>query len=130
MKISYDKIVEQNPKNVYVFTIETMEGDADDWHNFEIAVDSLEEAKKLIVYCEVMSKQYPNGRGGGTGFYEHLDFFDEYFEDEWYYDDGVWMDSWENYSVIYYNVNGEAYKCEITLEDEDLEKINSYEVKK
>lgn len=130
MELNFSKIKEQNPKNIYRFTINTMEGDADDYHSFEIDVNSLKEAKEMIIYCEVMSKQYKkNGRGGGSGFYDHLDFFDEFFDNEWHYEDGEWMDSWEDYSLVFFNKNGEKFRTSITFTDEDKAIIDSYEVK-
>jgi len=121
---------EEQPKLIYRINVETMEGDADDWHNFDIDIKDEETLKEVIIYCEVMAKQYPHGRGGGNDYYDHLDFFDEWFNDEWFYEDGEWMDSWENYSVSYFDENGVEMKVNVTLEQEDIDKINQYEVRK
>ena len=85
----------------------------------------IEEVKKVIIYCEVLKRQYPNGRGGSADY--TLDFFDEYFNDDWNYDwDGQIQDSMEDYDVYYYDENSVKYDVSVELSPEDKVKIESY----
>jgi len=77
-----------------------------------------------------MALQYKNGRSGGSGFYDHLEFFDEFFDNEWHYEDGEYMDSFEDYSLVYFDKDGEKFECSYVLDDEDKKRINSFKVKK
>ena len=74
MKINIGpKVANKKLNNVFVFEINTMEGDADDYHSFNLNVEKEKDVKKLIIYCNVLEKSYPNGKGGddeieaGTG---------------------------------------------------------------
>jgi len=123
------KITAENPKDTYRITVDTMTGDADGWNDFELDFKDKEEFQKVVCYCEVIALQYQNGRGGGDGFYDHLDFFDKYFNEEWYYQDGDYMDSWECFDLSYFDQTGQEFKVSYTLSPEDKEIIASYEVK-
>jgi len=131
MKIKIgSRIAKENPKNIYRITVDTMTGDADGWNDLELDFKDKEEFIKVVRYCEVMALQYQKcGRGGGDGFYDHLDFFEDYFNEEWYYQDGEWMDSWESFGLTYFDQTGDEFKVSYTLTDEDKEIIASYEVK-
>ena len=126
-------LMENNPKKRFRISVDTMTNDADGYNSFTLGFPDnpkgKEEFKEVIRYCEVMQKQYKNGRGGGDGFYDHLDFFEEYFSEEWYYEYGEYMDSWDGYRLSYFDQTGKEFKIEKTLSNEDIEIIDSYEVK-
>jgi len=124
------KLKATKPKNIWRVNVQTMTNDADGWNDFDLDFSDKSEFERVILYCEVMEKQYTQGRGGGSGFYDHLDFFDKYFNEDWYYEEGgEWMDSWDGFTLSYFDQTGEEFKVTYKLNDEDKEIINSYEVK-
>jgi len=127
------EVTKSNPKCVYRIKVDTMTGDADGYNDFNIDLpDSITgrvELKNVIIYCEVLAKQYRNGRGGGTGYYDHLDFFDEWFEEEWYYEEGEYMDDFEDYSIFYFDLDGKEFNVSAYLSEQDMKDVDSYEVK-
>lgn len=132
MELKHYKSKQEKIKSKYVIDVRTMEGDADGYNNFDIIFDEkdIEELKKVIIYCEVLERQYPNGRGG-YDTYNSLDFFSYYFDAKWNYAyDGEIQDSMEGYSVYYYDENSEKFDVMITLSDEDRTTIESYGVLK
>lgn len=132
MELKHYKSKQEKIKSKYVIDVCTMEGDADGYNNFDIIFDEkdIEELKKVIIYCEVLERQYPNGRGG-YDTYNSLDFFSYYFDADWNYAyDGEIQDSMEGYSVYYYDENGEKFDVMITLSDEDIATIESYGILK
>lgn len=127
MKINIREVVKSKKlKNVYVFKITTMEGDADDYHKFTIKVDNEKDVKKLIRYCKVLEKAYPNGKGGCDD-YDDLEFFPEWFGDSWFsYEDMI--NSFESWKLFYYDENGDKHKVDYKLSKKDKKIINSYPV--
>jgi len=124
MELSKTKITEQ-PKNGYFIEVETMTGDGDDYHNFEIPCENEDEVKSEIIKLEVISKQYPNGRGG-YDTYNELPFWDD-FEDWPYGYDGEIQDELDSFEVYWYNDNV-RYKVSYTLSEQDNEEIKSFGV--
>lgn len=119
--------LEKQPVSKYIINVQTMEGDGDGYNAFNLTFDEkdIEEVKKVIIYCEVLKRQYPNGRGGCDDY--ALDFFDEYFNDDWNYTyDGQIQDSMEDYDVYYYDENSVKYDVSVELSPEDIVKIESY----
>lgn len=132
MELKHYKSKQEKIKSKYVIDVCTMEGDADGYNNFDIIFGEkdIEELKKVIIYCEVLERQYPNGRGG-YDTYNSLDFFSYYFDAKWNYAyDGEIQDSMEGYSVYYYDENSEKFDVMITLSDEDRTTIESYGILK
>lgn len=78
MEFKYNESIVKLPFGCYIITVNTMEGDADDYHSFTMTFreDQIEELKERIIQCEVLSLAYPNGRGGYDG-YDELDFFEK-----------------------------------------------------
>lgn len=121
----------QNPKSIYRIKIQTMEGDADGWNYFDINFPDQPNRDKLfevLRYCEVLKRQYPNGRGGGSGFYDSLDFFDMWFNELWNYVEGEYMDSMSKYSLVYFDQTGSEFDVEIKFDEDDIKIIESYGV--
>lgn len=117
-------------KNMWSIEIETMEGDADDYHRFSLEFEEIEDFKKCLIQCEVLDKQYPNGRGGGDD-YNDLDFFEEVFDELWHYAcDGQFADSMDGYVPFYYNAAGDKLTVDIEFSKEDSDIINEYGVMK
>ena len=130
MELKHYKSKQEKIKSKYVIDVCTIEGDADGYNNFDIIFDEkdIEELKKVIIYCEVLERQYPNGRGG-YDTYNSLDFFSKYFDAKWNYAyDGEIQDSMEGYKVWYYDAAGEKFSVQVTLSEEDLEFIKSFGV--
>ena len=123
------KMKDTKPKNIWRVNVQTMTNDADGWNDFNLDFSDKSEFEKVILYCDVMKKQYNHGRGGGSCFYDHLDFFDKYFNEEWYYEYGEYMDSWDGFSLTYFDQTGEEFDVTYNLSSEDKEIIASYEVK-
>lgn len=130
MEFKYNESIEIAPKSRYIIEVYTMEGDADDYHSFSMTFreDEIEELKERIIQCEVLSLAYSNGKGGYDDYYE-LDFFEEHFSDDWYCYEGCW-DSFDGYSVVYYDENSKKFNVDVSLSEEDKDKIKSYPVLK
>lgn len=128
MEFKYTENIVKLPFSCYVLTVETMEGDADDYHSFSMTFreDQIEELKERIIQCEVLSLAYPNGKGGYHGF-DELDFFEEHFSDDWYCYECC-LDSFAGYSVVYYDEHSKKFNVDVGLSKEDKAKINSYPV--
>jgi len=127
MKINIGNVItEEQRKDLFVFEVKTMEGDADDYHEFEMFAnkDELKKVKKLIRYLKVLEKSYPNGKGGCDGF-DELDFFEEWFEDDWYSYEGI-IDSFESWKLFFYDENGIKHSVSYELSQKDRDKIDSY----
>ena len=126
-----DPVRVKAPKDRYVVEVDTMEGDADGWNQFEsqrYKHSELDMLKQYIIYCEVLLKQYPHGRGGSDD-HQELPFFEEEFNDYWPCScDGQFEDSMEGYSVFYYDKTGQKFEVNIELDDKDKEEIKSYGV--
>jgi len=134
MKVQIQKeVIHDNPKNIWRVNIKTMTGDADGYNHFSLDYNDSIAGRELlhdtVRYCEVMAKQYPRGRGGGSGYYDHLEFFDGTFDEEWYYEDGEYMDDFESYTVSFFDQAGREFTTEAFYNDLDLDIISSYEVK-
>jgi len=124
------RVTEQNPKNRYRINVQTMTNDADGWNDFDLDFASKAEFIEVVRYCKVMELQYTKcGRGGGSGFYDHLPFFDKWFNEDWYYEYGDYMDSWEGFTLSYFDMAGEEFEVNYSLSEEDIAIIKSFEVK-
>lgn len=131
MKLDREKRIEEIVRNKYIVTVYTMEGDADDYHSFDnhFPASKLEELKEFIIYCEVLKRQYPNGRGGGDDY--DFTFFDLHFSEEWNYSEYCdSYDSMEGYKVIFFDATGVSYDVIVKLDEEDYMEIKSYGVLK
>ena len=125
MEFLKEKSKVESIKSKYQVDVSTMTGDADDYHEFSVLFDEnqIRDLQQYIIYCEVLQKQYPNGRGGCDDY--ELDFFEEYFSDDWYNYEGM-EDSMEDYDVYYYDENSVKYDVSVELSPEDILKIESY----
>lgn len=111
----------------YTLTIETMEGDADDYHQFELFFeeDAVEELKQHIIWCEVLARQYPNGMGGCDSY--DFDFFDEHFSEEWFYSEHCdSYDSFDGYDIVFTDEAGVDFDIDVIFTEEELAEIASY----
>lgn len=111
-------------KSVYHITVETMEGDADDYHKIKLAVDTEEELKEMIIGLTLLTNAFPRGRGGYDDYCGK--FFEEYISEELFSYEGI-SDSIESFSVKYINENGEKFKVDYTLDDEMKRRINAFD---
>ena len=70
MNITMTETNKELPKEEYHLKITTMEGDADDTHyiNFIFKKGKEDNLHKYILACEIMEKQYPNGKGGDDNY--------------------------------------------------------------
>ena len=125
MEFLKEKTKVQTIKSKYQVVVDTMTGDGDDYHNFSVLFDEnqISDLQQYIIYCEVLQNQYPNGRGGYDDY--KLDFFEEYFSDDWYNYEGM-EDSMEDYSVYYYDEDGIKYNIKVVLSKEDIKVIDSF----
>lgn len=125
MEFLKEKSKVESIKSKHQVVVSTMTGDADDYHEFSVLFDEnqISSLQQYIIYCEVLQKQYPNGRGGYDDY--ELDFFEEYFSDDWYKYEGM-EDSMEDYDVYYYDEDGIKYDVSVELSPEDIVIIESY----
>ena len=129
MRINIGKaITDETRTNLFVFVVKTMQGDADDYHEFEMFAnkDENKKVKKLIRYLKVLEKSYPNGKGGCDGF-NRLDFFQEWFADDWYSYEGL-VDEFESWKLFFYDEDGIKHSVSYELSQNDQDKIDTYPV--
>ena len=129
MEFLKEKTKVQTIKSKYQVVVDTMTGDGDDYHSFNVYFDEnqISDLQRYIIYCEVLQNQYPNGRGGCDDY--ELDFFEEYFSDDWYHYEDM-QDSMEDYSVYYYDEDGIKYDVKVVLSEEDIKVIDSFGILK
>lgn len=129
MKIS-ETLVKQEVKNGYYLECKFMIGDADGYEKEIYHIES-EYLKKTILFCLMMDKQYPNGRGGGSEYNYFMkkihplaeEVFEEVLCDNWATEPyGDYQQcSWDDYEIFLYK-DGQKYKIDYELDEED-EKI-------
>jgi hypothetical protein len=129
MEFLKEKSKVESIQSKYQVVVTTMTGDGNDYHKFSVLFDKnqISDLQQYIVYCEVLQKQYPNGRGGCDDY--EFDFFEECFSDNWYIYDGM-EDSMEDYSVYYYDEDGIKYDIKVVLSKEDIKVIDSFGILK
>jgi hypothetical protein len=110
----------------YHLTVETMEGDADDYHEIEFDFcdneEGLKELSKYVIACEVLKKSYPHGRGGDDNYVgKYFEIFSSDGDTVWPTDcNSDCQDTFEDYEIIYND--GEGRECEVDIELDDVEK--------
>jgi len=110
--------------NCYVVKVKTMEGDADDYHSFELMPEDEDELRNMILHLEVTLRCYPNGRGGYDTYVGK--YSTKYFGELHYYE-GM-EDEIESYEVLYYDENGTTYDVEITPDEDMINEIKNPEL--
>jgi len=83
-------------------------------------VDETDELRNYIVACEILAKSYPNGRGGGDNY---VGPYWSLVQEGWYHNGMGYSDSYDGYSLIYYDENSEQFDCEVVLDDEMKKEI-------
>lgn len=111
-------------KNVYIVTVVTMEGDADDYHSFKLKAKTIEELRELIIGLTILCAAYPNGQGGFDTYCG--EFYEKYVSEKLFSYEGM-DDSIESFSVEYINEDGEKFDVEYEMDDEMKNRINSYD---
>lgn len=107
--------------NCYVIKVKTMQGDADDYHSFELIPINENELRNMIIHLEIITRCYPNGRGGYDTYVGK--YAKKYFDDLYNYE-GM-EDQIESYEIIYYDENGTIYDVEITLDEDMINEIKN-----
>lgn len=98
------------PKNVYRIKIETMEGDADDYHEITYWVNTQEEVLDLYAQYKLLQETDQDGWG-------ELTFWNIWKDCIYYNCNNDWYDSLEEFNVVYYNENGAKFKVELVEEN-------------
>jgi hypothetical protein len=112
MKVTYTPDEHyQIPKNTFVFTLETMTGDADDYHQIEISFDKEDEIKELVVAAETAIQMGWNARGY---------LFEKHFNEEIHSYEGC-RDKPLYYTIVWYDKSGKRFKVTATI-DADMQK--------
>jgi len=111
-------------KNTYVVKVETMEGDADDYHNFKISTTDVNELREIIIGLTILLAAYPSGRGGYDDYCGS--FYEKYVEEELFSNEGI-SDSIESFSVKFYDENGEDFNVEYEMDEEMQERIKNHD---
>ena len=123
MNLKTTSRIEPKYKDKYVMLINTMEGDADDYHTMEFyfSKSRLKKLRQMIVAVTVLSLCYPNGRGGQddyVGRYARLFLEDLYVEPSY----GI-TDTIQDFSVVYYDKNGGVFNVDIDYDEKMVEEI-------
>ena len=126
MEITISKDKDDFPEEGYELIVYTMEGEADDYHDFSMIYtgdESLPELKEDILSLEVLAKTYPHGRGGDD---DYIGPHFEKFADPWNCEEHQgYQDSFENYELWYHDGNGGRFTCEIELDKDDKKFIEN-----
>lgn len=110
----------ENPKSLYVVSVDTMEGDADDYHEFEITTESTDELREIIIGLKILCNAYPNGRGGCDDYCGK--FYEEYCDELYSYEG--FKDSIQSFFVKYYDENGTEFSVDYTPDEEMQNRID------
>ena len=110
------------PKSTYVVTVDTMQGDADDYHEFEIHTQTLEELREIIIGMQILCNTYPNGGGG-----EYCgEFYKNYVAEDLHYDcNSDWHDSIQSFVVNYFDEQGNKFYVKYTPDEEMQNRIDA-----
>ncbi len=111
-------------RNVYVLTINTIQGHTDDHHKIKLEIDTIEELREIIIGLTLLIAAYPEGKGGFDRYYGK--FFEEYIKEELYYYEGV-SDFIQEYSIVMYDDHGVQFNVEIIMDDEMKRRINAFD---
>lgn len=97
------------PKNGYRIKIETMEGDADDYHKINSWANTEEEVLEIYAQYKLL-QEIDQDEWGELPFWNM-------WEDSIYYNcDSEWYDSLVEFKVVYYNENGAKFKVKLIEE--------------
>lgn len=103
-----DSIVEDVITNTFVVTIETMEGNAYNYHEITFVCKSESEVVELY---EEFAKMV---QFGCSESYYNLEFFCPKWSEKLYYNiNSEWYDEVRTFSVIWYDENGAKFRCEM-----------------
>lgn len=116
-----------NVKNVYIVTVDTMTGDADDYHSFKIEASSIDELREIIIGLCILVKAYPNGRGGYDEYCGT--FYDKYIADKLFSYEGIHdtIEETDKFDVSYYDENAKHFNVEYEMDPEMIERINNFD---
>ena len=98
------------PKNVYRIKIETMEGDADDYHKINSWANTEEEVLEIYAQYKLLQETSQSD-------WVDLSFWSEWEDSIYYNYDSEWYDSLVEFKVVYYNENGAKFKVELVEEN-------------
>lgn len=111
-------------KNHYLIKVNTMEGDADDYHSFTLRASTIEELRELIIGLTLLTLAYPRGRSGLDDYIGK--FYEEYISENLYSRSGV-NDSITSFKVLYFNDDAEEFSVDYELDDDMIGRINSFD---
>lgn len=116
MKINLIPSTASNPKSTYNITIQTMTGDGDDEHEFNLKTESQDELREIIIGLELLKNKNPDDYSG--------EFFEKYIKDELCYDSNYdTYDSIGPFNIKYYDDYGNEFIVNYTPDDDMLQKI-------
>jgi len=100
--------IPKKPKNIFHIVVNTMEGDADDYHTVEIDVPTAADVLKLYEQYQVIKEQ-------DTDEYDQLPFFDgSIWEKAIYFNcDSCRYDELESFIVTWFDENHIEYSVDI-----------------
>ena len=98
---------ENEVKNGFYLTVETMTGDADDYHTFTLSFEkNLKELEDAVNILNTAERTDPN-------FYVDILGFSEMFRKDWHYSFFYnRYSSFENYEITYYK-DGKCFEVEV-----------------
>lgn len=114
-------------RNKFVIRVETMEGDADDEHEFELAFKPNETDKILrtIICLERCRNEYLSGKGGYDDYW-HIPDFEELLSEEWFSYEGT-QDSFEEWYLTFFDENGTEFNVKSKFTKEEKHQFSHYE---
>ncbi len=97
------------PKNLYRIQIETMEGDAADYHKITYDVGTAEEVLEQYAQYKLLQETSQSD-------WVDLSFWGEWEDSIYLNCDSDWYDSLEEFKVVYYNENGAKFEVKLIEE--------------
>ena len=130
MKITIgNPIIRDKPKSVYVLTVQTMEGDADDYHEVVKYMTTEDEVKQaILILNKIIEARYGANRlddDTTAAFVKCLHNDDDWespfwrYEQGWFYN-GDYYDSYKSHELVYFDSVGIEHAVTIDVEPNDF----------
>ena len=107
-------------KNMYELVVETMQGDADDYHDFTLHFPIVDGEPSDDLFKAIRLLEKIESEADWDTSLNKYDGFERLFSDEWYFecDYGYW-DSLEGYTLFLYDSSGTKFVIDIEIFDEE-----------
>lgn len=104
----------QQPRSVFILTVDTYYGDADGYETFVMKLSSENELTKRLRELEIVRTQFQYGRGGCRAFYDQTNYFSPTFLMDLNFDDDEAVEACmtENFAWFDRELSEFPYNCD------------------